>query len=133
MLMKTVLATCVSATLVLAALPSLAAVWVREAPPEVRVERAPELRPGYQWVPGYWNWQGRRHVWVAGTWVRERAGYVYLPPVWVEDGGRWRMDAGRWSPRDRDRDGVPNGVDRDRDGDGLRNRADRHPDNPRRP
>jgi hypothetical protein len=120
MLIKTVLATCIAATFSLTALPSMAAdmarprsVWARQGPPELRVEQAPAMRRGFQWVPGYWNWQHQRHVWQAGTWVRERPGYVYAQPNWVEDNGRWNLQAGRWSRRlDRDGDGVPNGQDR---------------------
>jgi WXXGXW repeat (2 copies) len=132
MSIKTAVAMCVAAALSLPALPALAAVWVQQAPPEVRIDQPTEVRTGYQWVPGYWDWRGRRHVWVAGTWVRERPGYVYVAPTWIEDGGRWRLEVGRWSRRDRDGDGVPNRLDRDRDGDGVRNRADDRPNNPNR-
>jgi hypothetical protein len=119
MLIKTVLATCVAATFALTALPVVAAdtasgrtVWVRQAPPEARVETPPAMRRGYQWAPGYWRWQGQRHVWKAGTWVRARPGYIYAQPRWVEGNGRWRMQAGQWSRNDRDGDGVPNSQDR---------------------
>jgi len=40
------------------------------APPAPEVEVvgvAPH--PGWVWQPGYWNWQGDRHVWVNGAWV----------------------------------------------------------------
>ena len=132
MLIKSALAATVAAALSFAAVPSHAVVWVGIAPPALQVEVTPEARPGYLWVPGYWNWEGRRHVWVAGSWERERPGYAYAPPTWVEEGGRWRFETARWARRDRDHDGVPNAIDRDRDGDGVRNRVDRRPDNPNR-
>ena len=109
---------------------------IRVAPPAPRYERVPRARPGYVWVPGYWNWnaQRHRHQWVAGTWVRERQGYYYNEPRWVERDGRWMLNRGAWArgQRDRDRDGVPNRMDRDRDGDGVPNRLDSNPNNPRR-
>ena len=76
----------------------------------------PAARPGFVWSPGYWNWNGRRHVWVGGSWMRERPGYVYHRPEWVQRGERWQMRRGGW----------------DRDGDGVPNRYDRRPNNPNR-
>jgi YXWGXW repeat-containing protein len=108
-----------SATLSTAALAA-PVIDLRVGPPPPRVEVMPAARPGYVWVPGYWDWRGGRHYWVAGNWVRERRGYVYAPPAWVEEGGHWRLHRGAWGRGDRDGDGVPN-------------RFDRHPDNPRRP
>ncbi|MEO5558115.1 MAG: YXWGXW repeat-containing protein, partial [Dokdonella sp.] len=32
------------------------------APPPARIERV-VMRPGYAWAPGYWRWNGARHVW----------------------------------------------------------------------
>ena len=98
-------------------------------PPPPRVERVPAPRRGYVWAPGHWEPRGKRHVWVAGNWVRARPGYVYRAPEWRDNGGRWEMRRGGW---DRDRDGVPNRYDRDRDNDGVRNRDDRRPNNPNR-
>ncbi len=104
-------------------LPSAAATYreiiVERAPPPPRDERVPEARRGYAWVPGYWDWRGRRYVWVRGTWVRERRGYAYHPHRWVERDGRWVLERGRWARGDRDRDGVPN-------------RRDAHPNDPNR-
>lgn len=114
------------------------------APPPPRFERTPRARPGYVWVPGYWNLRGDRHVWVRGTWLRARQGYVYDAPRWVERNGRWMLQQGAWQRpgrdrdrngvpdrlerRDLDRDGVPDAADRDRDNDGIRNRNDRDRD-----
>jgi hypothetical protein len=95
-------------------------VDVRVAPPPPRTEVVPPARRGYHWVPGYWDWRGRRHVWVSGHWERARRGYVYHEPRWEQNGERWRLTRGNWARGDRDGDGVPNA-------------ADRHPNNPRRP
>lgn len=139
MLKPLVLAALVAASLVAAPLPVVAApanVIIRIGPPEPRAEYVPEPRRGYDWSPGYWNWNGRRnrHQWVAGSWVRSRPGYIYAQPTWVERGGRWEQQRGAWSraERDRDGDGIPNSRDRDRDGDGVPNRQDSAPNNPRR-
>lgn len=72
--------------------------------------------PQRVWVPGHWEWNGHRNVWIAGH-------YVYRPVHYPPYGGvHYR--------RDRDRDGIPDRRDRDRDGDGVPNRHDRRPDNP---
>ncbi|MEP6657656.1 MAG: hypothetical protein ABJC33_10505 [Betaproteobacteria bacterium] len=134
MMKKLLLAAMVATALgTVPATPAVAAdIVVQVAPPPLRAERVPPPRRGYAWAPGYWDWRGRNHVWVNGSWVRERPGYRYAGPRWVQRDGRWFMERGRWARGDRDRDGVPNRVDRDRDGDGVPNRADRAPNNPRR-
>lgn len=122
-MMKTLLAAAMLAgSLVSVALPASAGVIiVREAPPQLRVERTPDARRGYLWAPGHWEWKHQRHVWVRGVWLRDRAGYVYQQPAWNEHDGRWQLTRGQW------RRGQ-----RDRDGDGVPNRDDRRPNNPNR-
>ena len=83
-------------------------VDIRVAPPAPRYEVVPGARDGHMWVPGHWDWRGRRHHWVSGTWVRERPGYVYTQPTWVNHDGRWHLYRGDWARRDRDGDGIPN-------------------------
>lgn len=104
-------------------------VVIGTPPPPARWEAPPPPRRGYVWAPGYWDWNGHRHVWQGGQYIAERPGYAYAAPRWVEYGGRWRYEQGRWNPYgprgDLDRDGVPNRFDRDRDGDGRPNWADR--------
>lgn len=65
-------------------------------PPQPRYEPAPPPRYGYQWVPGYWNWDGQGYVWVPGYWVTVREGYFFDAPHWVIVGGRWRLERGYW-------------------------------------
>ena len=105
-------------------LPSVAAaeIYVNVGPPPERYERVPEMRRGYVWSPGYWDWRSNRHVWVRGTSMRERQGYEYQPHRWVEHDGRWRQERGRWNQAQR----------HDRDGDGIPNNRDRHPNDPNR-
>jgi hypothetical protein len=91
-----------------------AEIIVRVAPPQPRMEVAPQPRRGYVWVAGHWEWKNRqhKHQWVAGTWVRERRGHHYNQPTWVERDGGWSMERGGWQRGDADRDGVPNNQDR---------------------
>ena len=125
-------------------------IVVQKAPPAMRTERIPAARRGFEWVPGYWDWNGRRYTWVAGHYEKVRPGYVYARPEWRRNRDGWVLERGGWRhgervAGDRDRDGVPNrydrdldndGVrnrhDRDRDGDGRRNERDSNPDNPYR-
>jgi hypothetical protein len=66
-------------------------------PPPPRYEIVPPSRAGYVWAPGYWRWNGRRHVWVGGSWMRARPGYRYVPPRWERGPrGDWRMRPYRW-------------------------------------
>jgi hypothetical protein len=102
-------------------------VVVRTAPPAPRHEVVPAARRGFEWAPGYWNWNGHRHVWVRGHWERARAGYVFHRPEWSrDDHGGWRLEHGGW------RHGELAERGHDRDHDGVPNRFDRRPDNPNR-
>ena len=107
-------------------------IVVQKAPPPLRREAVPAARRGYEWIPGYWNWTGRRYVWTKGHYERVRRGYVYARPEWRQGDNGWTMERGGWRRGDRDQDGVPNRMDRDRDGDGVRNRDDARPNNPNR-
>lgn len=117
MFRQALFAAVVAASLGTIATPSTGAqvgVSINIAPPAMRHEAVPAARRGYDWRPGYWNWNANRnrHNWVAGSWMRSRPGYVYSQPTWVDRGGRWEMQRGAWARRDNDGDGVPNGRDR---------------------
>lgn len=78
-------------------------------PPAPVYEPVPVARPGYVWIPGYWDWDDhyRKHAWKRGYWERERPGYIYESPRWVQGGGGWVLVPGRWDARPghrRDRD-----------------------------
>jgi hypothetical protein len=107
-------------------------IVVQKAPPALRREAVPAARRGYEWIPGYWNWNGRRYAWVKGHYEKVRHGYVYARPEWRQADNGWTLERGGWRRGDRDGDGVPNRADRDRDNDGVRNRDDARPNNPNR-
>lgn len=86
-----------------------------DAPPPVRYEIVPAPRDGYLWAPGFWNWDGSRHVWREGHWERMRPDYVYIQPQWHQENDGWRFERGGWKHgkhHERDRE---NGDDRDGD------------------
>lgn len=71
---------------------------VNRAPPPVRVERRGNGRPGYLWIPGYWNWSGGQHVWVRGYWTLPPRGFhTWQAPRWHHDRTKgWMLVRGRW-------------------------------------
>lgn len=71
-------------------------ITLGDAPPPLRFESVPAPRAGYIWAPGYWNWDGGRHVWSAGHWERVRRNEVYVRPEWRQEDGRWRFVQGGW-------------------------------------
>jgi WXXGXW repeat (2 copies) len=71
-------------------------IIIRTEPPAPRYESRGSVRAGYEWVPGYWQWDGRRHVWVNGHWERARAGMVWEPARWERRRGGWVFIPGRW-------------------------------------
>ena len=87
-------------------LPSMAQIGLNlaidSAPPAPRFETVPAARRGYAWAPGYWkwDWDGGRHIWLAGHWENARDGYQYQGGEWQRAGGGYRL-----------RDGVPNNRD----------------------
>jgi len=136
---KTLLGLMVAASFAALALPAQAQVGVvlNFGPPAPRYEHVPPPRYGYVWEAGYWQWNGRRHVWVAGHWERARPGYAYNAPRWIERGGRWHYQESHWTRdgdgvvRERDRDNniiQPGGRPGDRDGDGAPDDVDMSPD-----
>jgi hypothetical protein len=107
-------------------------IIVRTQPPAPRREAVPGARRGYEWAPGYWNWNGRRYVWTKGHWERTRPGYAYARPVWSQGKDGWQLDRGGWRHGDRADGRGPGGPGGDRDRDGVPNRVDDHPNNPTR-
>ena len=73
-------------------------IVVGNAPPPPRFESVPQARRGYVWAPGYWNWDGRRHVWNNGEWLRERSGNQYRRYVWAPGHWEWRAQRYDWTP-----------------------------------
>jgi hypothetical protein len=65
-------------------------------PPPPRYEVVPVAREGFVWIPGYWNWDGRRHVWAEGYWERAHLGQVYVQPQWLHDRYGWHLSRGGW-------------------------------------
>ena len=97
MIRKILLAAMIAASAGTIAVPAAAKViYVEVAPPAMREEAMPASRRGYAWAPGYWGWRGHKHVWVAGSWVRDRPGYRDHSTNWREHNGRWMMERGRW-------------------------------------
>lgn len=72
---------------------------INVGPPPPVYETVPPPRVGYVWAPGYWNWNGHRHVWHRGYWMHERRGYVWAPHHWEHRGDRWYMQGGHWERR----------------------------------
>jgi WXXGXW repeat (2 copies) len=66
------------------------------APPAPRVVVVPPPRPGFVWAPGYYRWDGHRHVWVDGHFIRERRGSHWVPEHWDEHHGRYHFEPGHW-------------------------------------
>jgi hypothetical protein len=91
-------ALCLSAAAVVTAPRAHAQIGIdiNVAPPEPRVEVLPPPRPGFVWAPGYWDWRGHDHVWVAGRWVGERPGYHWAPDRWEQRGDHWHHVKGHW-------------------------------------
>jgi hypothetical protein len=78
-------------------------IVVPVAPPLVVVEAPPPPRVGYVWAPGYWRWDGARHVWSQGHWEQVREGHRYKPAAWHRDGDNWRFQEGGWKQAKKDK------------------------------
>ena len=97
-----ILATVFAVGAAAALLPSTsqARVWIDigvAPPPPPAAYVVPAPRAGYVWAPGYYRWDGHRHVWVGGYWMRARPGYHWVAPRWAPYGGHWRYHDGYWA------------------------------------
>jgi hypothetical protein len=73
------------------------AVEVDTAPePPPPVVETMEVRPGYIWIGGRYNWAGGRWVWMNGHYEAERVGYVWAPGSWQVQGRRRVWVEGTW-------------------------------------
>jgi hypothetical protein len=72
-------------------------VVVQEAPPPDVVEVRPaQPFAGAVWIPGYWHWNGARHVWVGGHYSAGRPGWAWEPHRWVRGPHGYRWAPGHW-------------------------------------
>ena len=89
------------ASLLAASSAALSQVGVRieigVPPPVAIIETVPPPRSGYVYAPGYWAWNGDRHIWVRGRTITERPGYTWVPDRWESTGGRYRFVQGYWA------------------------------------
>ena len=72
-------------------------VYVQKAPPKAKTEVRPK-RPNKNavWVPGHWQWNGRKHVWKAGHWDKRPGGKTWAPGHWQKKPRGWVWAPGRW-------------------------------------
>lgn len=99
MIIKSPLKTLLLATvLAAAAIPASAQVTINigVSPPPVQQEVIPVLPPTQTWAPGYWAWNGDRHVWVRGRAMNKRDGYRWAPDNWVQTGNGYSRQPGYW-------------------------------------
>jgi WXXGXW repeat (2 copies) len=115
-LRQMMVATAVAASaLVLPAVPQARTDFtITVGPPPPVIEVVPAPRHGYVWAPGYWSWNGHRHVWSNGHWVRERPGYAWVPDRWNRRGDRWWLERGHWDRSYHSNRGYNQGYYRDR-------------------
>jgi len=66
------------------------------APPAPLYEAQPYTAPGYVWAPGYWAFNGDRHVWVRGRNIMQRDGYRWDADRWEQRGNTYVRHVGRW-------------------------------------
>ncbi|MEK7230846.1 MAG: YXWGXW repeat-containing protein [Pseudomonadota bacterium] len=66
------------------------------APPAPRYEEVPAPRSGYAWAPGYWRWEGQRHVWAPGRWLEASPGSYWVADRWEPKNGRHYYEPGHW-------------------------------------
>ena len=72
---------------------------VTETPPPPPIEEVHPAPPfaGAIWMPGYWHWNGARHVWVVGRWSPRPAGFEWQQQRWEHrQDGRWVARDGHW-------------------------------------
>ncbi|HEY3801708.1 MAG TPA: IPT/TIG domain-containing protein [Kofleriaceae bacterium] len=66
-----------------------------EAPPPPREEHMPP-RPGFEWVPGRWDWRGHKYQWVPGRYEKEHAGQHWHAGHWDHAATGYVWTEGAW-------------------------------------
>lgn len=77
--------------------PTTPEVVVATAPPAPLVEVRPAGPANGVWIPGFWHWNGSRHVWVGGRWSAPKPGMRWEPDHWEHRGNQWALVHGRWA------------------------------------
>lgn len=95
-------------------------VNVNVGPPALQYEVVPTIAPGYIWAPGYWGWNGERHVWIRGRAIVQREGYRWEPDRWEQRDRGYFRTAGHWARDNGDRGDRNRGHDNGRHGKGGR-------------
>lgn len=66
-------------------------------PPSGAYVMAAQPEPDAVWIPGYWDYDGVRYVWVQGCWrVPPRYHRMYVGPHWERRGGGYIYVRGYW-------------------------------------
>jgi WXXGXW repeat (2 copies) len=76
-----------------------------QAPEPLDDQMTPSPGEGFDWIDGYWHWNGYDWVWVGGRWERDQEGYVYVQPYYDYSGASYVYTPGYWAPRSR----IPRG------------------------
>ena len=105
-------------------------VNINLAPPAPQYEVVPVLSPGYVWAPGYWGWNGDRHIWIRGRSIAQRDGFRWQPDRWDQRNNSYYRTAGHWQ---RDHDFKPVKMKKekkhkDHDNNGRHGRGGKHGD-----
>ncbi len=69
---------------------------ISSPPPAPIYEIDPGERPGHIRTPGYWRWNGKRHVWVPSRWIAARDNATWVPDQWEQHGTKWHFAEGHW-------------------------------------
>ncbi len=92
------------ATALTASASAQLSVYIRSGPPPVRYEqRSVAPGPGYAWIDGYWEPNGRHYRWVSGRWERgPYEGAHWNHPHYDHYKQGWQLHEGHWDHEDHD-------------------------------
>ena len=83
--------------IIVASTPSNSVVYVRTAPPAVRHDARPP-RPVAKavWIPGHYNWNGRKYTWIGGHWNVKPKSNKWAAGHWKKHGRGYYWVPGHW-------------------------------------
>ena len=72
-------------------------VYIKKAPPKPKVEvRSKKPNKKAIWVPGHWQWNGRKYVWKSGHWGVRPGGKTWVTGHWQKSPRGWKRVPGHW-------------------------------------
>ena len=74
-------------------------IYIKVRPPKAKKFRIIHVNRPHRnivFITGNWHWNGHRHVWKKGRYVKSRRGFVFVNGYWKQTRQGWYYKKGQW-------------------------------------